>query len=301
MNRITPLFLSLVLILISGTSWAKPNHLDIKLENLTTLTLNFYPGMGTRFTFPFLLDDEDDYVPYTNDNTNSTVFMPIKRQSGRNFFVITIPPEHVTEKEDIGNMFITVAGYQISIEMHSTKNRKEHVSDVRFLMGEKAREDLIQHAIVQRTKSLEQAYHDKLAQLEVQTEKRALGKIGMLALYEPDEIKIKEESVLELKNGDETILFVNYALIYPEYTIFSFEIENDSATNHVAIQDAKLFAIDGNGGQKIPLDTAKEIPKRVEPRGSATGVIVVDNTILDRDKRLTLEVLTDGGVVQAVW
>lgn len=301
MNRITPLFLSLVLILISSTSWAKPNHLDIKLENLTTLTLNFYPGMGTRFTFPFLLDDEDDYVPYTNDNTNSTVFMPIKRQSGRNFFVITIPPEHVTEKEDIGNMFITVAGYQISIEMHSTKNRKEHVSDVRFLMGEKAREDLIQHAIVQRTKSLEQAYHDKLAQLEVQTEKRALGKIGMLALYEPDEIKIKEESVLELKNGDETILFVNYALIYPEYTIFSFEIENDSATNHVAIQDAKLFAIDGNGGQKIPLDTAKEIPKRVEPRGSATGVIVVDNTILDRDKRLTLEVLTDGGVVQAVW
>lgn len=301
MNRITPLFLSLVLILISGTSWAKPNHLDIKLENLTTLTLNFYPGMGTRFTFPFLLDDEDDYVPYTNDNTNSTVFMPIKRQSGRNFFVITIPPEHVTEKEDIGNMFITVAGYQISIEMHSTKNRKEHVSDVRFLMGEKAREDLIQHAIVQRTKSLEQAYHDKLAQLEVQTEKRALGKIGMLALYEPDEIKIKEESVLELKNGDETILFVNYALIYPEYTIFSFEIENDSATNHVAIQDAKLFAIDGNGGQKIPLDIAKEIPKRVEPRGSATGVIVVDNTILDRDKRLTLEVLTDGGVVQAVW
>ena len=301
MNRITPLFLSLVLILISSTSYAKPNHLDIKLENLTTLTLNFYPGMGTRFTFPFLLDNEDDYVPYTNDNTNSTVFVPIKRQSGRNFFVITIPPEHVTVTEDIGNMFITVAGYQISIEMHSTKNRKEHVSDVRFLMGEKAREDLIQHAIVQRTKSLEQAYHDKLAQLEVQTEKRALGKIGMLALYEPDEIKIKEESVLELKNGDETILFVNYALIYPEYTIFSFEIENDSATNHVAIQDAKLFAIDDNGGQKIPLDTAKEIPKRVEPRGSATGVIVVDNTILDRDKRLTLEVLTDGGVVQAVW
>jgi hypothetical protein len=301
MSRITPLFLSLVLILISSTSSAKPNHLDIKLENLTTLTLNFYPGMGTRFTFPFLLDNEDDYVPYTNDNTNSIIFMPIKRQSGRNFFIITIPPGHISEADDIGNMFITVAGYQISIEMHSTKNRKEHVSDVRFLMGEKAREDLIQHAIVQRTKSLEQAYHDKLAQLEVQTEKRALGKIGMLALYEPDEVNIKEESVLELKNGDETILFVNYALIYPEYTIFSFEIENDSATNHVAIQDAKLFAIDGNGGQKIPLDTAKEIPRRVEPRGSATGVIVVDNTILDRDKRLTLEVLTDGGVVQAVW
>lgn len=301
MIRIIPLILSLIVLTLSTTSFAKPAHLDVKLKNLTTLTLEFYPGMGTRFTFPFLLDTEDDYVPYTNDNTNSTVFVPIKRQSGRNFFVITIPPEHVTEKDDIGNMFITVAGYQISIEMHSTKNRKEHVSDIRFLMGEKAREDLIQHAIEQRTKSLEQAYHDKIAQLEVQTEKRALGKVGMLALYEPDEVKIKEESVLELKNGDEIVLFVNNALIYPEYTIYSFEIENDSAINHVAIQDAKLFAIDDKGGQKIPLDTAKEIPKRVEPRGSATGVIVVDNSTLDRDKRLTLEVLTDGGRVQAVW
>jgi len=293
--------LSLVLLTLPATSIAKPNHLDIELKNLTTLTLKFYPGMGTRFTFPFLLDNDDDYVPYTNDNTNSTVFVPIKRQNGRNFFVITIPPEHVSEKEDIGNMFITVAGYQISIEMLSTKNRKEHVSDIRFLMGEKAREDLIQHAIEQRSKALEQSYKDKFAQLEVQTEKRALGKVGMLALYEPDEIRIKEEAVLELKNGDETVLFVDSALIYPEYTIFSFEIENDSSKNHVAVQDAKLFAIDDKGGQKIPLDTAKEIPKRVEPRGAATGVIVVDNSTLDSKKQLTLEVLTDGGSIQAVW
>jgi hypothetical protein len=123
----------------------------------------------------------------------------------------------------------------------------------------------------------------------------------MLALYEPDEVRIKEEAVLELKNGDETVLFVNHALIYPEYTIFSFEIENDSAINHVVIRDAKLFAIDNKGGQKIALDTAKQIPKRVEPRGSATGIIVVDNATLDRNKRLTLEVLTDGGSVRAIW
>jgi hypothetical protein len=301
MMRIALTAMSLLLLTLSTSSGAKPSHQDIQLKTLTTLTLKFYPGMGTRFTFPFLLDNDDGYVPYTNDNTNSTVFVPIKRQNERNFFVITIPPEHVSDKEDIGNMFITVAGYQISIEMHSTKNRNEHVSDIRFIMGEKAREDLIQHAIVQRTKALEQSYKEKLAQLEVQTEKRALGKVGMLALYTPDEIKIKEESVLELKNGDETVLFVNYALVYPEYTIYSFVIENDSSINHVVIQDAKLFAIDREGGQKIPLDSAKEIPKRVEPRGSATGVIVVDNSILDREKRLTLEVLTDGGSVQAIW
>ena len=301
MIRMSALLLSLVLLALSSHALAKPKHLDVKLKSLTTLTLKFYPGMGTRFTFPFLLDTDDDYVPYTNDNTNSAVFMPIQRQKGRNFFVITVPPEHVLAKPAIGNMFITVAGYQISIEMHATKKRSEHVSDIRFLMGEKAREDLIQHAIVQRTKSLEQSYKDKLAQLEVMIEKRALGKVGMLALTEPDEIKIKEEAVLALKNGDETVLFVDVALVYPAYTIVSFEIENDSANNHVSISDAKLFAIDNNTGQKIALDIAKQIPKRVEPRGSATGVIVVDNATLDRNKRLTLEVLTDGGSVQATW
>ena len=295
------MMLLMALLVLSTASYAKPVHKDVELKQLTTLVLNFYPGMGTRFTFPFLLDSDDNYVPYTNDNTNSGVFIPLKRQKGRNFFVITVPPEHVSKNHDIGNMFITVAGYQISVEMHSTKTRADHISDVRFLMDEKAREDLIQHAIAQRSKALEQSYKDKFSQLEAMTEQRAIGKVGMLALYEPDETKIKEESVLELKNGDETVLFVDKTLVYPQYSIVKFNIENDSAANHVAIQDAKLFAIDENSGKKIPLDTAKQLPKRVEPRGSATGVIVVDNDKLDNNKKLMLEVLTDGGSVQAVW
>jgi len=289
------------LLVVPTASTAKPVHKDVELKQLTTLVLNFYPGMGTRFTFPFLLDNDDNYVPYTNDNTNSGVFIPLKRQKGRNFFVITVPPKHVSTDKDIGNMFITVAGYQISVEMHSTKRRSDHVSDVRFLMGEKAREDLIQHAIAQRSKALEQSYKDKFDQLATMTEQRALAKVGMLALTDPTETRIKEEAVLELKNGDETVLFVDMVLDYPEYSIYKFDIENDSSANHVAIQDAKLFLIDDNSGKKTPLDTAKQIPKRVEPRGMATGVLVVDKNTVDDNKRLMLEVLTDGGSVQAVW
>lgn len=295
--------LSLVFALLTTSTIgiAKPKHVDIELKPLTTLVLNFYPGMGTRFTFPFLLDNDDNYVPYTNDNTNSGVFIPLQRQKGRNFFVITVPPEHVLTDRDIGNMFITVAGYQISVEMHSTKKRGDHVSDVRFLMGEKAREDLIQHAIAQRAKALEQSYKDKFSRLDVMTEQRALAKVGMLALTDPVESNIKEEAVLALKNGDETVLFVDRVINYPGYSIYKFDIENDSAVNHVAVQDAKLFLLDENSGKKIPLDSAKHIPKRVEPRGMASGVLVVDKTKVDDNKRLMLEVLTDGGSIQAIW
>jgi len=295
------LFFLFTFLLLSFSGYAKPVHKDIELKQLTTLVLNFYPGMGTRFTFPFLLDSDDSYVPYTNDNTNSGVFIPLKRQKGRNFFVITVPPEHVSTKRDIGSMFITVAGYQISVEMRSTKNRGDHVSDVRFLMGAKAREDLIQHAISQRSKALEQSYQDKFDQLDAMTEQRAIAKVGMLALTQPQETNIKEESVLALENGDETVLFVDRVITYPGYSIYKFDIENDSSTHHVSVRDAKLFLIDINSGKKIPLDVAKEIPKRVEPRGAATGVLVVDRKKIDDNKQLMLEVLTDGGSVQAVW
>jgi len=301
MRRYCIRVLLFVLFIAPAMSMAKPIHRDVELKQLTTLVLNFYPGMGTRFTFPFLLDNDDNYVPYTNYNTNSGIFIPIKLQKGRNFFVITVPPEHVLSDHDIGNMFITVAGYQISVEMHSTKKRSEHVSDVRFLMGEKAREDLIQHAISQRSKALEQSYKDKFSQLDVMTEQRAIAKVGMLALTEPTDTNIKEEAVLELKNGDETVLYVDKVIDYPGYSIYKFDIENDSSANHVAVQDAKLFLIDENSGKKIPLESAKQIPKRVEPRGMATGVLVVDRNRVDDNKQLMLEVLTDSGSVQAVW
>ena len=74
------------------------------------------------------------------------------------------------------------------------KTQSDHVSDVRFLMGEKAREDLIQHAIAQRSKALEQSYKDKFAQLDVMTEQRAIAKVGMLALTEPDRDQDKRRS-----------------------------------------------------------------------------------------------------------
>ena len=96
-------------LLMGSYAQAKPLSNDVDLKELTTLTLKFYPGMGTRFMFPFVLDKDNDYVPYTNNNTNDQVFIPIQRQEGRNFFVIAVPPEHLG-KNDVGNMFVTVAG-----------------------------------------------------------------------------------------------------------------------------------------------------------------------------------------------
>jgi len=97
------------------------------------------------------------------------------------------------------------------------------------------------------------------------------------------------------------VLYVDRVIDYPGYSIYKFDIENDSSANHVAVQDAKLFLIDESSGKKIPLESSKQIPKRVEPRGMATGVLVVDKTRVDDNKQLMLEVLTDGGSVQAVW
>lgn len=290
----------LIGVLMGSYAQAKPLSKDVDLKELTTLTLKFYPGMGTRFMFPFVLDKDNDYVPYTNNNTNDQVFVPIQRQEGRNFFVIAVPPDHLG-KNDVGNMFVTVAGYQISVEMHLASKQSEHISDVRFTMSEAAKEELIQNAIQQRTKALEQSYADRFEKLDDQVERRALGRVGMLALYDPDIEKVKEEGTLKLKNGDETILFVDEVLVYPQYRIVSFNIENDSATNHVKIVDAKLFSLNAKTSKKIPLDISKEIPVRIEARGEAGGVIVVNSETLNMKNQLVLEVLTDEGSIKVTW
>ena len=295
-----PLLVTVTSLMVCSSSFAKPSSRDVDLKELTTLTLKFYPGMGTRFMFPFVLDKDNDYVPYTNNNTNNNVFVPIQRQEGRNFFVIAVPPDHLS-KNDVGNMFVTVAGYQISVEMHVAKKQSEHISDIRFTMSEEAKEELIQNAIEQRTKALEQSFSDKFKNLDKQVERRTLGRVGMLALYDPEIEKIKEEGVLKLKNGDEIILFVDEILLYPQYQIVAFKIENDSSTNHSKIIDAKLFGIDIQSGNKFPLDIAKEIPIRVEARGEANGVVVVNSDVLDKRNKLMLEILTDEGIVKVTW
>ena len=80
-------------LIVSFSARAEPRVKHVTLTQETTLVIELVPDLGTRFVFPFVLDEQDEYVPFTSTITNPA-FASI-REPGRNSFVVTIPPSPV--------------------------------------------------------------------------------------------------------------------------------------------------------------------------------------------------------------
>ncbi len=287
------LFLSFSLI----EAHADPRSRKVDLHKRTTLIAYIVPDMGTRFTFPFVLDETDSYIPFTLTPTNEIFHND--RQPKRNYFVITAPKAGTGKY--YGNLFVTVAGFEITIELRTTNDLSKADSDIVFNLTADDREDLIQKGIAQRTKALEAEYTKKMDAIEADTDQKAVARIARLALTKPSHKGIKEENTLKLPNGDKLILYVDETVNYDPYTIILFNLTVDSATKGVSIMDAKLFATDPDTKQSRPVVIGKDIPSRVQPDGRIQGAVTVLNGNLYPKDLLKLQILTDKGLVEAQW
>ena len=297
--RLLPLlWLALLsLLFMTNTASAAPRAESVDLQKRTVLTVYIVPDLGTRFSFPFILDEQDSYIPFTLNITNPAFVNT--REKGRNYFVITAPVR--TEGTLLGNVFVSVAGYEISIELRTTNDLSKHYSDIVFNLTKEAREELIQQSIAQRTAALEQEYKKRFEELDAAAEQKAIARVGRLALQKPDTKNIKEESRLKLPNGDAVVLYVDQEVDYQPYAIYVFNVSSDSDTKGVTILDAKLFSVDPDTKQLRPIDSFKDVPPRVEPDKSVQGAITVLNTGINPKNLLRLQVVTDKGVVAAEW
>jgi hypothetical protein len=286
---------------VATTATAEPRTLTVELKKHTLVTLTIPYDMGTRFTFPFILDEQSDYVPFTLNTTNP-LFVE-NRAPARNYFVLTprLPQNAKANANYLGNSFITVAGYEITIELKANNDYAHHYSDVIFKLGPEDRETLIQKAVAQRTEQLEQTYAKKLADLDHLADQKSIARVGRLALTSPSHTRIKEEGKLKLPNGDNIILYVDQAIHYDPYTIFAFDIGSESSSQGVSIIDAKLFAVDPDTKRERPIDAGKDLPPHVEPRSEHHAAITALSANLDPKELLMLRVLTDKGTLEAVW
>ena len=292
----------LVICVLSSEVQAEPRVKVVTLSPHTTFTLEIdQDGGGTRFSFPFVLDEQDDNVPFTLDITNPA--FTSKRLEGRSSFVVTlpIPTNGVSPVNTHSSLFITVAGYEISVELRATHDLAKAYSDVVFELSGEARETLIQNAIAQRAAVLEKDYQTKLAALETQADQRALAKIGRLAMSDTVTRRIKQEGQVSADNGN-VVLFVDKAVSYGPYSILLFDLDNNSRSSTVTLRDAKLFAVDTQTHASKPIDGGVELPPAVIPRSSGRGAVTVMTDQLPSGAHsLQLQVATDRGTVQAQW
>jgi hypothetical protein len=290
------------MVLLAGSAGANaaPKNRNVVLKKHTALTVEIVPDLGTRFIFPFVLDEQDDYVPFTLNITNPSFIS--KREPKRNSFVVTIPPTSAGRAPaQYGSLFVTVAGYEISVELRTTNDLRKHYSDVTFELGDAERENLIQQGIAKRTEALETEYKKKTDDLEKLADLKAIARVGTIALKRPSVKRVKEESRLALSNGDKITLFVDEAITYDPYTIFTVEIDSNSNTHGISIVGTKLFGIDPDTKQSRPIETGNEIPQRIEPRESVKGVLTVLASTLNPKELLKLVVQTDKGEVAVQW
>lgn len=293
---------ALLYLPLCGLVIAEPRINNIDLVRRTLLTVYVVPDLGTRFTFPFILDEQDDHVPFTLHVTNPA-FVNV-REKGRNYFLITAPVQGVPDPGKgtmLGNVFVTVAGYEISIELRTTTDLGKHYSDIVFVQTAQAREVLIQKAIRERTAALESEYKNKFAALDKTAEYKAVALVGKLALQKPKTNAIKEEAKLKLPGGDSVVLYVANVVRLEGYSIFVFEVEAESSSKGLTILDAKLFSLHPDTKFEQALDAAKDVPERVPPARAVKGTMTVLDSAINPAHLLKLKVVTDKGTVEAVW
>ena len=292
------LVLMVCLMLAAQVVRADPRVKNVELHKQTPLVLYVVPDLGVRLTFPFILDEQDAYVPFTLNITNPSFEQ--RREKGRNYFVVT--QKAGSPNGMLGNMFITVAGFEISVELRTTNDLSKHYSDIAFQLTKDAREDLIQQSIAQRTAALEQTYKKKMDDLDVLAEKRAIAHVGRLAISKPDIRGVKEEARGKLKGGGSVLVYVDKVVTYGGFSIYLYEIEASNDTDKgLRIVDARVFSIDPSTKQSQPLDSHREGQRMVQPGQVVKGSITVADSSLTPKHKLKLEVLTDRGSVEVEW
>ncbi len=300
MIRFSRLLATLLLLsTLSPAASADPRQRHIILTDYTTLTADIVPGLGTRFIFPFVLDKQDRDIPFTLVITNPAVFVS-HRDPGRNSFVVTTP-ENLRSGHYYGFLYVTVAGYEISIELRTTSDRAHDASDVIFELSRKPRENLIQQAVARRTRDLETTYRQRLAEVDHRIDERAIARIGTLALHPPKYRRIEEEERRNLKDGDDVVLYVNKSLSFGPYTVIAFDVHNGSYDHGLTVKDAKLFSLDARTAALTPIDAADMLPDRIAPRADGRGTVTVVGADLNPANRLRLQVLTDKTGLEAQW
>ena len=290
-------FLLVAVLLLPLSSQAAPKILHVKLKQETKLTVHIPRNFGTKFRFPFILDQDDAFIPYSSFVTNPAFL--IQRKDGYNFFIVQLHPE---AKPGVyrGNLFANVADRHITIELVSDGSMKKHYTDIAFSLPDDVHEELVQEGVKRRTKALEEEFRLKSVNIDKAAVDRALAMVGVLGLHDPASRNIKEESQAELSTGEEVTVFVDRRLTYGPYSIFVFDIENSSHSIVLKPKDVKLFAV-GKGNTRRRINGAYELPPIINPREEGRGVFTVKHINLNSEEKLALVFHSDQVQIETIW
>lgn len=296
------------LLLLVTQVWAvdtpTPQFKHVQLQEFTALTLDILPDAGTQLIFPFLLDNPDlspslkirltnndgFEVPHTNEEITALLV-------GQNTISI-IGSSSKDSKPHLGNLFITIGGYHLSIALRTTLDVRKHVSNVVFNIDDKERKLLIENIINKTKQQLETSYQEKLSELDRIAAQQSLKHVAAMALEEPDYQSFKIDDDLDI-NDTRLIIYVDSILSYGDrYRVLLFELENRS-TKDIKLNSVNLAAIQEGGADHIV--GSLQCPETLKADSVNKCSYASTDTMMSAAKELKLEFTTDRGVGVFVW
>ncbi|KAF0190538.1 MAG: Uncharacterized protein FD165_2619 [Gammaproteobacteria bacterium] len=279
-----------------------PKKIHVALQEFTTITIDLVPDLGTRLVFPFVLDEtgKDGAIPFTMNITNPVFHAD--RQPGRNIVVITAPPpaDGGDMSGYLGDLFISVAGYNITARLRTVKDWRKQYDDVVFDLSEDDRQRLVDDEVRRRSGVIEEEFRRKQADLDKEAERRALAKVGYLAMQGARESRVREKAKQVFPNGDQLVLYVDTVRGYGPFSVIPVEITANTV-GAVQIIDTKLFGKASSDAPEQEIPASYHMTRRLEPGDTITGSVSVDHPNIMDMYSLKLVVLTDKGTAELKW
>jgi len=308
MITIKKLLIALVLfVFVSPGVFAKPRVDDIPLETFTQKTVYVPIGMGVKFTFPYILNDNDYDIPFSLLITNPLFkAAPDMGQEGLgsvNHFVVFVDPEKVSSFESlspkIGNLFLNIAGHEITIELIGVKSSNKHYSDFNFTLSKESKEKIIQNLVRQRTKQLEDDYLEKIKKNEKFIDKAALVRLSEIMNNGLTYSAVNEKTSAVLTNGDKVTVLVEDLISSGKYTAIPFMVfVDDRAKTGVTINSARVFTPDDESISPFEIEGVFSYARRIEPGKPVKGLFVYSGK---RYTEYNFNLLVDTKNLELTW
>jgi hypothetical protein len=244
----------MMLCLMINSAWAltplKSQFKKETLQEFTSLSLQIMPDAGTQLIFPFLLDNPELNPPLKVKLTNSNGFeVPVEKSEFDDLIVgqntITILGKGIANEKPVylGNLFISVGGYNVSISLQTTYKAKNNISNIVFNISNQDRNHLVEQSVKRRTKQLEDNYKEKVKALDQRASDKSLKHVSVMALEDIDETSFKMEEDLDI--GDKRlVVYIDKLFSYGDkYQVLLFELENHSSSDF-NISSISLSSVD---------------------------------------------------------
>ena len=304
MNRLLIKLAIASIFIFSINTHANSEFKPVVLEKFTKLKLKVYPLLGTQLTFPFLLDDPSLTPTLKIKNTSPNAFeVPTDSKdiaalySNQNTITIVGKLDEKNQGfEHRGNLFITVGGYHISIDLVTTFNHKEHYSNIVFKLKSDDQDYLINEFVKTKTESLEKEYREKIASSgSLDNGKSSIAKISR---KKTKTTKFKELKDLEI-NGDRLEVYIDKVVSYGDvYHALLFELDNKS-NKDFDLTRIEVHSVDND--QEISLMGAMECPEKIKADKTIKCSYVSDKDLMVKAPKLRMGVYTNRGKGEVSW